>query len=76
MGMFDRVLVTCPDCSEEIEFQSKAGHCNLDRFYVPKGTVPMIIALALEGQTEECECGCIVTLVTSLTREVKMDIIW
>ena len=29
MGMFDTVIVPCPKCGEEHEFQSKSGECSL-----------------------------------------------
>ena len=29
MGMFDSLIVKCPNCNEQVEFQSKAGGCNL-----------------------------------------------
>lgn len=29
MGMYDTVLVPCPKCGEESEFQSKGGDCLL-----------------------------------------------
>jgi hypothetical protein len=32
MGCYDSVLVPCPNCGEESEFQSKSGDC-LCRFY-------------------------------------------
>jgi hypothetical protein len=27
MGMFDTVYVSCPECREELAFQSKSGDC-------------------------------------------------
>ena len=32
MGMFDSVVVNCPKCGEETEFQSKSGDCFLNVF--------------------------------------------
>lgn len=29
MGMFDSVMVPCPECGERSEFQSKSGDCTL-----------------------------------------------
>lgn len=32
MGMFDTVMVPCPTCGEQAEFQSKGGKCLLETF--------------------------------------------
>lgn len=32
MGMFDSVMVPCPNCGTRKEFQSKSGPCDLDVF--------------------------------------------
>ena len=32
MGMFDSVFATCPECHKKLEFQSKAGPCDLKRY--------------------------------------------
>jgi len=32
MGMYDTVLVPCPKCGEEEQFQSKSGECLLQCF--------------------------------------------
>lgn len=29
MGVYDTVLVPCPNCGEKIDFQSKSGDCTL-----------------------------------------------
>lgn len=56
MGMFDSVVATCPKCGCEIEFQSKAGTCNLNRFQLDE--VPVEIASNINGELRECEnCG-------------------
>ena len=63
MGMFDIVYVECPECSRMIEFQSKAGNCNLDRF--TKRDVPPVIAIDLDGESELCKCGHLVQFFTT-----------
>lgn len=61
MGCFDSVVAVCPDCEADVEFQSKAGFCRQDSFWV--GSVPDIIALDIDGDDIECQCcGCIVTI--------------
>ena len=41
MGMFDSVMVPCPKCHKDIEFQSKSGECLLDVYTLD--TVPMAV---------------------------------
>lgn len=63
MGMFDSVIVKCrsKDCDGEIEFQSKAGLCDLNRYSVDE--VPIPIAESLDGKTEVCpKCQCEITI--------------
>ena len=56
MGMFDSLLVNCPNCRGEVEFQSKAGDCNLDVYNIHN--VPAQIALDCKTDSEVClTCG-------------------
>ena len=59
--MFDSVFVNCPACGKQLEFQSKAGPCELKRYHV--NSVPPIIAYDVDGDVKSCECGQDVTLV-------------
>lgn len=52
MGMFDTVYAHC-ECGELVEFQSKAGDCNLASY--GSGEVPTEIAKDLEGTYETCK---------------------
>lgn len=61
MGMFDSVIVKCPNCKHPVEFQSKAGECILDRF--PDYSVPVEIAYDIDGESTMCEeCSAEVTI--------------
>lgn len=61
MGMFDTVCVDCPKCGATIEFQSKAGPCELKRYHV--SSVPFVIAADISGEIEFCpECNTEITL--------------
>ena len=62
MGMFDSIYVSCPTCDEQIEFQSKAGPCDLKRYHYKN--VPAAIAMSISGETEICKyCNDKVTLI-------------
>ena len=63
MGMFDSVMAKCPDCGELVEFQSKAGHCDLVEYKTYE--VPTEIAIDICGDEVACKgCGTIVKLIT------------
>lgn len=55
MGMFDSVMVICPRCKSLVEFQSKAGKCDMETYSVHE--VPPEIALDIDGNSESCK-GC------------------
>lgn len=55
MGMFDVLSVKCPSCGGTIEFQSKAGPCELVTFH--PSHVPVVVAHDLNGRVEQCG-GC------------------
>lgn len=60
MGCFDSVHAQC-ECGETIEFQSKAGKCELRVYDI--SSVPLAIADDLNGESEVCpECGVIVEI--------------
>ena len=67
MGMFDSVIVSCPKCKAEIEFQSKAGVCELKRYH--QSNVPATVAESLNGGTKTCPfCQCEVEIVVCVPR--------
>lgn len=53
MGMFDRIIFTCPNCNNRIEEQSKAGTCSLYEF--SENAVPMAIAGDILHNRVVCE---------------------
>ena len=55
MGCYDTVFGRCPTCNARFEVQSKAGACNLEKYFVED--TPIEIAFDLEGRTIECVCG-------------------
>jgi len=61
MGMFDTLVIDCPECYEQVEIQSKAGRCCMDTYNIY--TVPDEILLSLRDKHIVCEkCGHIVTI--------------
>ena len=53
MGMFDSIMFDCPGCGNELEIQSKAGDCLLDRF--SSESVPLHIAQDICHEQTYCE---------------------
>ena len=52
MGMYDSLWVECPRCNTQIEFQSKAGDCDLRDYNIQN--VPPEIALDCKYDEELC----------------------
>lgn len=60
MGCYDSVFVNCPQCKRRVEFQTKAGACELKKY--DAGCVPPELARSLHKKTEVCKCGAKVQL--------------
>jgi hypothetical protein len=75
MGMFDSVIVCCPKCGENLEFQSKAGPCCLRTYTINE--VPTEIAADIDGDSEYCsicEDYFIIELETEVPKTVRMKL--
>jgi DNA-directed RNA polymerase subunit RPC12/RpoP len=60
MGIYDTVVVRCPKCGAEVEFQSKAGPCSLNVYSMYEA--PPEVQVDISGRPQVCECGHRVTL--------------
>lgn len=77
MGMYDYVRVKCPKCDNSIEFQSKAGPCNLTGYSVH--CVPVAVAWSLNGQSQVCDiCGyeSVIEVAPLVVDSVNMVVRW
>lgn len=54
MSCFDSVWVNCPRCGKQVEFQSKAGECNLHDYTLETVTQAPEVLGSLSRQTETC----------------------
>lgn len=61
MGLFDRVYVECPNCNRDVEFQSNAGECNLERYTLD--TAPGEVLIDIMNSPERCQCGTWVAVI-------------
>lgn len=73
MSMFDSVLVKCRKCEQTLHFQSKAGEC-MNNFHLID-SVPVEIAVDLNGRSVKCNCGEINTITADIPKgNVKMNL--
>lgn len=56
MGCYDTVLVNCPKCGEEHNFQSKSGECLLE-YYTLENCPAGVMANVNRHSPYKCECG-------------------
>lgn len=56
MGMYDMVLVNCPNCGEEHEFQSKVGECFL-MVYNLQSCPDDVLSNVNRHSPHHCDCG-------------------
>lgn len=71
MGMYDTVLVPCPNCGQEHEFQSKSGDRILHTVKLDK-CPESILADVNRHSPYTCDCGCVfdVDLITRKSKAV------
>ena len=73
MSCFDTLIVMCPRCDNKVEFQSKSGPCNMDRYNTRN--CPSVIMVDVEGDTVECEvCKTVVTIVLTNKPRIRAEI--
>lgn len=71
MGLFDTVTFPCPDCGEQLEFQSKGGECGMYT-YDGREKVPVGVASDLGGSVMCRSCGHTFTAKAKKTVRVKL----
>ena len=55
MGLYDSVMVPCPRCGKEHEFQSKSGDCILEVYTLEN--CPGDVLLNVNRHAPKCACG-------------------
>jgi hypothetical protein len=71
MGMYDSVIVKCPKCDEQHEFQSKGGECSLD-VYTLEDCPNDVMSDINRHSPYKCDCGVSFS-VDILTRKAVID---
>jgi len=72
MGMFDTVIVPCPECGEEHQFQSKSGECFLQVVDLDECPVD-ILADVNRHSPYTCDCGTVFEVDLSTRKSTKTD---
>jgi len=71
MGMFDTVMVPCPECGEKHEFQSKSGECTLKKVDLENCPSDM---LADVNRHSPCACSCGIIFVVDLDSRASIKV--
>lgn len=65
MGVYDSVVLVCPDCGEHHRVQTKAGKCRLETYTIDDA--PFDVLAGVENTPVTCACGTEFTLVMKPT---------
>lgn len=57
MGMYDSVLVPCPKCGTESEFQSKSGNCDLTTYKLAEAPLEVLTDINRHAPNTCEKCG-------------------
>jgi len=75
MGMYDEVIIECPNCFKHFKEQSKAGDCVLQTYWIHDA--PLLIVADMQKDSENGKlscphCGCKVAIHTECFVNVKI----
>lgn len=57
MGMFDYVIITCAECGNQIEEQSKAGQCFLNSYKLEDAPLSILEDMEYKSPIRCEKCG-------------------
>lgn len=57
MGMYDTIMVPCPACSVQAEFQSKGGDCKLETYALEDAPDDVLLDVNRHGPTSCVKCS-------------------
>lgn len=72
MGMYDSVMVNCPQCGEEHEFQSKSGECLLN-VYTLEDCPDDVMANVNRHSPYKCDCGTLFQVYIATRKAVVVN---
>lgn len=71
MGMYDSVMVPCPECGERAEFQSKGGDCTLAVYQLEDAPADVLSDADRHSPLECKKCATMIYLETVITMRAK-----
>lgn len=71
MGLYDTVIVPCPECGKKEEFQSKSGQCYLQVVKLEECPVD-ILADVNRHSPYNCDCGTVFEVDLSTRKSTKV----
>lgn len=71
MGVFDTVIVPCPECGKKKEFQSKSRECFLQVVELDECPVD-ILADVNRHSPYTCDCGTVFKVDLSTRKSIKI----
>ena len=74
MGMYDTVLIKCPKCDGDIEFQSKAGKCLLSTYTLRDAPEELIDDIIDEGSVWCCNCEVDLKVFEKIVKKIILYI--
>lgn len=75
MGVFDTVLVKCPKCKEENEFQSKSGACILANYTLEKCPADVLFDVNRHAPVPCEKCGTLYEVDISKKKAVITGVV-
>jgi transcription elongation factor Elf1 len=57
MGMFDSIMVPCPECGTRVEFQTKSGNCMLSVWNIEDAPQDALEDVNRHGPHRCSKCG-------------------
>lgn len=70
MGMYDTVMVPCPKCGTESEFQTKSGPCALGVYKLSEAPVDVLGDINRHGPNACMKCDAVFEVKTVITASV------
>lgn len=72
MGMFDTVIVPCPECGTKEEFQSKSGECFLQEVELKDCPSDILYDVNRHSPYTCCDCGTLFEVDTKSKESTKV----
>ena len=74
MGCFDSLYVKCPECDNELEFQSKSGICC--QYSYTKSNIPIDVAIGINDDIVRCDfCKSRIKLICKIPKKTNIKLI-